>query len=63
MTMRETIQRMESQLKDAGASVSQLCDEAKIKRSTWTRWKAAKVAPNMATWERTLSAFENLLQS
>ncbi len=63
MTMQETIRRMEDQLKHAGASVSQLCDEANIKRSTWTRWKAAKVAPNMATWERTLSAFDSLVQS
>lgn len=61
MTLRDEIREMEGQLKRAGASVLQLCAEAGINRATWTRWKSGKNRPNMATWESTKAAFDDLV--
>lgn len=61
MSLRETIKEMEAQVKGAGASVPQLCEQAGIKRSTWTRWKSGKTSPNLETWERALAAHGALI--
>lgn len=59
MALKGKIEKIESRLKAAGRQVSDLCEEAGIARSTWTRWKYEKVSPNMTTWldvERAVNA-------
>lgn len=60
MTVSDKVVEMEAGLKAAGSSVLHLCQEARIKRSTWTRWKSSTTTPNMATWERAVTAFDAL---
>ena len=60
MNIVADITSMESRLKAGGQSVDALCEAAGIARSTWTRWKAEDVAPNMQTWTRALGAFDEM---
>jgi predicted transcriptional regulator len=52
------IKSMEDGLAACGRSVSELCAEAGINQSTWTRWKAGKNVPNLATWGKVRQAFD-----
>lgn len=60
MTIALNIQRIECGLSDKGISVKELCTIAGINQSTWTRWKSGATTPNMATWSKIESAFDDL---
>jgi hypothetical protein len=63
MSIPDKISGMERQLKVAGVSVHDLCQQADIARSTWSRWKCGKTIPNMATWAAVELAASILIDS
>ena len=54
MRTGEFIEKIEARLSTAGKNVEDLCREAEIARSTWTRWKSGATSPTV----RTLDAVE-----
>jgi len=50
----------EGELVRIGKTPDDLCRKADINRSTWTRWKAGTVIPNLATWQRVREALSTL---
>lgn len=60
MQVTETIADMDARLKAAGVSASEVCREAGVARSTWTRWKSGEVAPNTATLSRVSEVVDRL---
>lgn len=53
------VKAAEARARSAGLTIPQLCDRAKINRSTWQRWKAGKVGPTVTTWERVKQVLED----
>ena len=60
MVNEKHIGDIEDRFRAAGYSLRGFCEYAGIAASTWTRWKAGKNLPNMATWERINEALERL---
>lgn len=60
MLTPDDMKQMEDALAEAGATVDQLCKEAGIDRSTWTRWKNKSSAPGLAKWRDALAAYDRL---
>ncbi len=61
MSIRADIDRIEGQLKAAGQSVSAMCLEAGLARSTWDRWKREETQPNMKSWSAVNEAVARLI--
>lgn len=53
---RAEIDRIEGALRDRKVSVAEMCREAGIAHSTWTRWKSGATAPNHKTWQAVRAA-------
>lgn len=58
MPLVDDMTTIELRLKAAGKSVSGLCIEAAIARSTWDRWKRGETEPNTKTWRAVLAAVD-----
>jgi lambda repressor-like predicted transcriptional regulator len=58
---RPEIDRIEARLKAAGQSVSAMCVEAGLARSTWDRWKREETQPNLKSWRAVNDAVARLL--
>jgi hypothetical protein len=56
MNTRQKIAQIERSLRRAKVSVNTVCREARVDRSTWTRWKTGKTEPNVKTWEKVKAA-------
>lgn len=54
------IPEMEARLAEIGVPVDTLCARAEIDRTTWWRWREAKVSPRLDVWERAVAIFEEL---
>lgn len=61
MPLNDDLEEIEAALRQRGTSVSRLCREAAIARSTWDRWKRGETAPNTKTWETVRSAFSRIV--
>ena len=60
--MREYVLNTEAMLAAKGITAAALCREAKINKSTWTKWKSGKITKVfMPTFERVDSAVARLL--
>lgn len=55
MKLADDLAIIEEQLREKGLTVSGLCKQAEIARSTWDRWKRGETEPNTKTW-RTVQA-------
>lgn len=60
MSITGKLDAIEARLSTKGLTISQLCDEVGIARSTWQRWKAGVHSPNMKTFDAVEAACENL---
>ncbi len=60
MQIQTEVAKIEGRLSAAGFNVAQLCERAKIARSTWQRWKRGDTAPNFATWMTVQAACDGL---
>jgi len=60
MDTAKFIAEIEAELAAAGKSVVELCAEAQINRSTWTRWKSGVMEPNMRTLRAVRAACDAL---
>lgn len=56
MDMPSIIRQAETRLAEAGISVGDFCDDVKINRATWQRWKAGTTAPTIVLWMRVVAA-------
>jgi hypothetical protein len=61
VSIRADMDRIEERLKAAGRSVSAMCLEAGLARSTWDRWKREETQPNMKSWRAVNEAVARLL--
>lgn len=52
MDSSEMIRDLEAQARAKGLSISDVCQEAGVARSTFTRWKAGSHEPNMRTFQK-----------
>lgn len=60
MTVQEEMAQIEGRLHGAGLSVSDVCKEADVARSTWQRWKSGATEPNIKTWRIVTEAADKL---
>lgn len=44
------IQDVEARLRERGVSVARVCQEARLDRVTWHRWKRGEAQPRAETW-------------
>lgn len=49
MDNASVVEDLEAQARAAGKSISEVCREAGVARSTFTRWKSGDNAPNIRT--------------
>lgn len=57
-TPKDHVDRLASRLKEEGVPIDLVLSEAKVDRSTWTRWKQGKLTPRMDSWMRVKAAAE-----
>jgi transcriptional regulator with XRE-family HTH domain len=66
MSIREkctdTMAEIETRLSAAGLAVAEACAEAGVAYSTWTRWRAGRVLPNVRTLDKIERAAERLIE-
>ena len=60
MALREDMIAIEARLRCAGLTVSRLCAEAEIARSTWDRWRRGDTEPNLKTWREVVAAADRI---
>lgn len=60
MLTTNDIPTIESRIRAAGMTMDDFCRTAGIDRATWQRWKAKMNRPNWATWERVVTAVEDI---
>jgi transcriptional regulator with XRE-family HTH domain len=48
-------QGMEQRARDAGLSMVEVCNRAKIAHSTWSRWKRGRTTPLLAVYQRLIA--------
>lgn len=60
-TPRDHVLALEKRLKAERVSLGEVLTEARIDRSTWTRWKAGTYEPKMKSWMRVKTAAEKRL--
>lgn len=46
----QMIQDVEARLRERGVSVARVCQEARLDRVTWHRWKRGEAQPRAETW-------------
>ncbi len=46
------VEDLEAQAREAGKSISEVCREAGVARSTFTRWKSGDHTPNIRTIQK-----------
>lgn len=56
--MTELIQKLEQRAAVLGLPINELCRRAKIRRSTFTRWKSDETQPTMRLYQRVLRVLE-----
>jgi predicted transcriptional regulator len=59
-TTSEIAQKLESRARAAGLSVDELCERAKVSRSTFTRMKSGKTTPTLGTLSKLLRVVEEI---
>lgn len=62
-TVFDEISRIENWAAKAGVSLDDVCEAAKINRSTLTRWKKGKISPRLKKWELFTQVPENYKKS
>lgn len=61
MHLAAQIADIEQRLRTRKVALSIVLDEAKIDRSTWTRWRAGTTRPRLDTWLAAQAAAEKIL--
>lgn len=57
-TSREHVLALEQRVRGAGVTVAAVLRDAKIDRSTWTRWRQGQQEPTLANWNRVLASVD-----
>ena len=52
MDSASVVEDLEAQAREAGKSISEVCREAGVARSTFTRWKSGSHEPNIRTLQK-----------
>ena len=52
MDTTSVVEALEAQAREAGKSISEVCRQAGVARSTFTRWKSGSHEPNMRTIQK-----------
>jgi hypothetical protein len=60
MTVRDQMDGIRTRLETAGSSISALCREAELARSTWDRWYRGETEPNFRSWNAIKAAADRL---
>lgn len=62
MAMQQELADLEKRVAAAGYTVSDVCREAGIARSTWDRWRRGQFEPRRSVWARAEQAAERLVE-
>ena len=54
---------MEASAKRCRVKIHDVCDAARIARSTWANWKSGKFSPRMATWAKAKAALATAIEA
>lgn len=61
MSLTQELSKIEAELREVGATVTDVCREAGIARSTWRRWSVGETQPNFGTWQSIVEAKDRLV--
>jgi hypothetical protein len=63
MSISEQVASLEARAQAAHITIAEILREARVDRSTWTRWRNDRTSPRMDNWQAVNEAADRLIAS